>query len=465
VSAALERYDYPGGYAGRYDGVNPGGNPQPAELDKIFEDNRRTARLRIEEEAARALAVEGTSTCRQMTAGHKFTLERHFDADGDYVLTRVSHQAGLEGGAYRSGDASPGLTYANAFECLPLELPFRPARVTPRPAVKGTQTAVVVGPAGQEIFTDKYGRIKAQFHWDRAGKFDADSSCWIRVATVWAGQGWGVIHIPRIGQEVVVDFLEGDPDQPIVIGSVYNADQMPPGNLPADGMVSGLQSRSTPKGAPSNFNGFRANDTKGKEHLTAQAEYDMTTLVKHDDKQTVQNDRTITVDGTHTESITGDTSISVLKGNFSHDVQTGTSLVHVKGAVTENFDATQDTTVAGDITVSSMKGDITVQAISGAMTLFAKGQVGVQSGTANVIVQAATEIKLITGASSLVMSSDGTITLSGVNVKVAGSTEVVMGTGNQTVTTNTSKVAVAGAEINSAATGLHTVAGALIKIN
>jgi type VI secretion system secreted protein VgrG len=465
VAEHLELYDYPGGYAGRFDGIDRGGGEQPAELQKIFEDNRRTARLRIQEEAAGALTAQGTGTSRQMTAGHKFTLVGHFDADGDYILTRLSHQIGLSGGGYRTGADTLGLDYSNQFFCIPASLPFRPARVTPKPTIKGTQTATVVGPSGEEIFTDKYGRIKVQFPWDRQGKYDADSSCWIRVATIWAGQGWGVIHIPRIGQEVVIDFLEGDPDQPIVIGSVYNADQMPPGSLPKEGMVSGLMSRTTPKGGASNFNGFRANDTKGKEHLNAQAEYDMTTLVKHDDTQTVNNNRTITVKGTHTEGITGDTSISVLKGNFSHDVQTGTAKVHVKGAVTEHFDATQDTTVAADITVTSSKGPITVQAMANTMDLYAQSDVGVQSGASKVVVMAATEIRLITGSSSLVMTSDGTITLSGVTVKVVGTSEASLGVGNQTVSCNTAKVAVAGAEINSAATGVHTVAGALVKIN
>src|SRR5262249_55887881 len=160
-----------------------------------------------------------------------------------------------------------------------------------KPKIAGTQTATVVGPAGEEIFTDKYSRVKVQFPWDREGKFDADSSCWIRVATIWAGKGYGVIHIPRVGQEVVVDFMEGDPDQPIIIGSVYNAENMPAAELPANKMVSGLKSANYPGGG--GFNGMVANDTKGKQALNIQAEYDRTTLVKHDDTQHVINDRTI----------------------------------------------------------------------------------------------------------------------------------------------------------------------------
>ena len=150
---------------------------------------------------------------------------------------------------------------------IPLAVPFRPQRVTPRPVVQGTQTAVVVGPAGkEEIYTDKYGRIKVQFHWDREGKHDENTTCFIRVATTWAGQNWGGISLPRIGQEVVVGFLEGDPDQPLVVGSVYNAKQMPPYDLPNGKVVSGLKS-NTHKGK--GYNEVSIDDTAGKENVAA----------------------------------------------------------------------------------------------------------------------------------------------------------------------------------------------------
>src|SRR5262249_1822677 len=151
-----------------------------------------TAGIRLQESAAAGLRVNGVSDCGQLTSGHKFALTRHFDADGEYVLTRVDHEAIFD--SYQSTGAP--MRYSNRFECLPAALPFRPPRVTPRPIVRGSQTATVVGPAGEEIFTDKYGRIKVQFHWDRQGKFDADSSCWIRVGTLSAGKGFGGINIP-----------------------------------------------------------------------------------------------------------------------------------------------------------------------------------------------------------------------------------------------------------------------------
>src|SRR5678810_991444 len=155
----------------------------------------------MQQEALASLRIQGASGCAHLVAGHKFSLSRHFNADGSYLLTGVTHIATQN--AYRS--EADIFNYQNSFTCIPAALPFRPPRVTPRPFVQGTQTAVVVGPAGEEIFTDKYGRVKVQFHWDREGKNDVNSSCWIRVTTMWAGKQWGMIHIPRIGQEVVVD--------------------------------------------------------------------------------------------------------------------------------------------------------------------------------------------------------------------------------------------------------------------
>src|SRR5262249_48662177 len=149
--------------------------------------------------------------CGQLVGGHRFTLTRHFNANGPYVLTAVQHSAKVP--ANHSGNGSAAFFYANTFTCIPAALPYRPAAQTPRPVLHGTQTAVVVGPKGEEIFTDKYGRVKVQFPWDRQGKRDADSSCWIRVGTTWAGKQWGFLQIPRVGQEVVVAFEEGDPDR------------------------------------------------------------------------------------------------------------------------------------------------------------------------------------------------------------------------------------------------------------
>ncbi len=275
----FEIYDYPGCYAQRFDGIQPIGGPRPEDLKHIFEDRDRIIRIRMEEEETATLDIEGTSDCGNFSPGHKFTLKRHFDADGKYLLTYVEHDARQ---SIRPDDDDRPFTYENRFHCVPDELPFRPRRVTIRPVIASVQTATVVGPPGEEIFVDKYGRVKVQFHWDREGKKNADSSCWIRVAQVWAGKGWGGFFWPRIGHEVVVTFEEGDPDQPLIIGSVYNADNMPPFVLPLYKKVGGLKSATVHGSPKENFNGVVFYDEDGHEHLAIHSERNLSMHAEFD---------------------------------------------------------------------------------------------------------------------------------------------------------------------------------------
>ena len=296
----LEIYEYPGGFAQRFDGVDPNGGPRPADLKRIFEDRDRTVRIRMEQEDANALEIRGVSDCGNFSAGHKFALERHFNADGQYLLTRVEHDAKMLG--YRSTE-HPEFSYKNLFNCVPAALRFRPQRVTPEPVISGMQTATVVGPQGEEIYCDKYGRVKVQFHWDREGKKDANSSCWVRVAQVWAGKGWGAFFWPRIGHEVVVIFEEGDPDQPLIIGSVYNAENLPPFRLPAAKKFGGIKSATVHGTSKSNYNGVVFVDEQGKEHMSLHserhmvinAEYDVSYTTGRHIGQRVPGARTVTV--------------------------------------------------------------------------------------------------------------------------------------------------------------------------
>ncbi len=346
---ALEVYDYPGRYAGRFDGIDRGGSERRAELEKIFEDSQRTVRLRMEEETAAGLVIQGAGSCRQFVSGHRFTLERHFNADGAYVLTRVAHSAGASGGL-RSGEQGT-LEYRNQFTCIPLTMPFRPARTTPRPRVEGTQTAVVVGPKDEEIFVDKYGRVKVKFRWDRDPKKDADSSCWVRVAQSWAGKRYGAFAWPRVGHEVIVAFLEGDPDQPIVVGSVYNADHMPPHELPKTKMVSGLRTNSTPGGG--GYNGILFDDTKGKEKVTIHGQHDMDTTVEHDQTTTVRNDRKDEIKINDSETVGQNQTIEV----------GADQKLTVKAKQTIDVTADQTTTVGGKQTID-VTGDIEITSAS-----------------------------------------------------------------------------------------------------
>lgn len=365
----LEIYDYPGGYAQRFDGISPGGGDRASDVQKIFEDNKRTVGLRMQEEAAAGVVIDGAGQCRRLVAGHKFRLKDHYDGDGSYVLTSIQHSARLDA-ELRSGE-SGGFIYENSFTCIPAALPFVPRRATPRPVVHGTQSAVVVGPSGEEIFTDKYGRVKVQFPWDREGKMDADSSCWIRVGSIWAGKNWGAIHIPRIGQEVIVAFEEGDPDRPIIVGSVYNADQMPPYVLPDNKTQSGIKSRSTLQGTPDNYNEIRFEDKKGSEQLLIHAEKDQdievendethwvgrdrkktidndeTTNVKHDRTETVGNNETITVKGARTETVTGNETVSIKQGNRAVTLDMGNDALTIKmGNQTTKLDLGKSSTEA-----------------------------------------------------------------------------------------------------------------------
>jgi type VI secretion system secreted protein VgrG len=416
ASEPLEIYDFPGGYAVRFDGINPSGGEQPDRLQKILDDNKRTVKLRMEAEAVQSLTVHGSSGCRNFVAGHKFTLERHFDADGDYVLVAVTHDASMVN-PYRTGSNGADLHYSNIFTCIPYQLPYRPPRRTPKPFVQGVQNALVTGPPGEEIFPDKYGRVKVQFYWDRQGKKDANSSCWLRVGTLWAGKGWGSINIPRIGQEVIVAFVEGNPDEPVIVGSVWNPETMPANKLPDKKVVCGLKS-NTYKGKGSNE--MSMDDTAGKEKITIHGQYDMDTTVEHDQTDTVHNNRTITVDGVHNEKIKKDTTITILEGPYKLDVQANTHTHHVNGKVIEWYDATQETHVFNNIEITS--------------------------GNAQIILTAKEEIKLVCGASSMSLNKNGSIQLSGKNIAIKG----------------TEKVGIAGESIASEAGNDHSISGKLV---
>jgi type VI secretion system secreted protein VgrG len=270
-NSKYEIYDYPGEYG------------KKAEGDGI-------AKIRMQEEEAQYKVISGNGTARVFTSGYKFTLQDYVrkDVNGDYVLTQVQHVASV-GSTYTIGAAGGGKEgdYSNSFTCIPAKRPFRPPQVTPKPMVKGPQTAMVVGKSGEEIWTDKYGRVKVQFHWDRYGTMNESSSCWVRVSQNWAGKNWGAMFIPRIGQEVIVEFLEGDPDQPIITGRVYNAEQMPPYELPANQTQSGIKSRSSKGGSPGNFNEIRLEDKKGGEQIYIHGEKDWTIDIKNNESETI----------------------------------------------------------------------------------------------------------------------------------------------------------------------------------
>jgi len=311
-----EVYDYPGTYLQTSDG-------------------EQYASVRIDEMGTQFHTARASTNARGLTVGALLNLEHHKreDQNCEYLIVGASYSLSFED--YESLPEAGGTGYQCSFAAMPSSQQFRPKRITPKPFVQGPQTAVVVGPGGEEIYTDKYGRVKVQFHWDRRGKKDENSSCWIRVSHPWAGKGWGAISNPRIGQEVIVDFLEGDPDQPIITGRVYNAEQMPPYDLPGNQTQSGMKSRSSKGGGGANFNEIRMEDKMGSEQLFIHAEknqdievendethwvghdrkktidHDETTLVKHDRTETVDNNETITVHANRTETVDKNETITI----------------------------------------------------------------------------------------------------------------------------------------------------------
>ncbi len=303
-----EMYDYPGEYLNKGEG-------------------ERLVGMRQEEEDAPQIVVTGSSICRALCSGFRFDLKDHYrrDFNKPYVLVSVYHSA-EQGTNFLSSDGDDtSFEYGNQFQCIPYPSPFRPPRTAPVPVVHGTQTAIVVGPPGEEIYVDKYGRVKVQFHWDRDGKYDEKSSCWIRVAQDWAGKGWGSMFIPRIGQEVIVDFLEGDPDKPLITGRVYNGASMPPYSLPAEKTKSTFKTYSTKGGG--GFNELRFEDKKGSEQIFIHAEKDQDIRIKNELREfvgatsnhtveksyhiKVGTDEHLTVGGDHNQSVGGAYSLAV----------------------------------------------------------------------------------------------------------------------------------------------------------
>ena len=289
----LEIYDYPGEY-----------------IEK--DEGQRLAGIRMEEQQVRQLVIDGVSTCYGLTPGYRFDLRDHYrrDFNKSYVLTSVRHFAD-QGISYRTSpeDAAEAFEYTNYFECIPHPTPFRPPRLTPVPVVHGSQTAIVVGPSGEEIYVDKFGRVKVQFHWDRVGTYNEKSSCWVRVSQNWAGKRWGAVFMPRIGQEVIVDFLEGNPDQPIITGRVYNGDSMPPYTLPDEKTKSTIKSYSSKGGG--GFNEIRFEDKKGSEQVFLHAEKQQDNRVKQDSLEWIGGDRHLIVKKDQLEKVEGDKHLQV----------------------------------------------------------------------------------------------------------------------------------------------------------
>lgn len=257
--------------------------------------------VRREEIQAAHKRIAAAGTVRGLASGCTFKLEDfpRKDQNAEYIVLRADYR--LFDPGYRPAAYAEEETFRASLKVAPTSLTYRPPRITPRPIMRGPQTATVVGPKGEEIFTDKYARVKVQFHWDRLGKKDQNSSCFVRVSQTWAGAGWGFIQIPRIGQEVIIDFLEGDPDRPIITGRVYNGKEMPPYELPGNATQSGLKTNSSPGGG--GWNELRFEDKAGSEEVYFQAQKDHNLLIKNDRSKLVQHDQSDRIDNNAKHSV------------------------------------------------------------------------------------------------------------------------------------------------------------------
>jgi type VI secretion system secreted protein VgrG len=466
-----EMFDYPGTYLQKSDGET-------------------YASIRIGEYGAQFEHAQAATNARGIATGCLFTLEGcpRDDQNCEHLILSSSHD--LEYSQYEALPAGAGgaVDYRCQFAAMSTKEQFRPKRATPKPFVQGPQTAVVVGPAGDEIYTDKYGRVKVQFHWDRYGQKDENSSCWIRVSSPWAGKGWGGVSTPRIGQEVIVDFLEGDPDQPIITGRVYNAEQTPPFGFPAGAVISGVKS-NTHKG--SGFNEMSLDDTAGKERVFIHGQYNMDTVVEHDQTSTIHNNRTdrvdvddsesvgnnqkwdvgvnrdatiganetLTVGGNRTKSVTGNESASITGSRDATVSGSETATVTMQRTHTVGINETISVGAAQEITVGAMQA-ITVGAnqttnvganqsvdVGGNQSTSVKGTGSTKIGkdetrgvtggrsttvgkddalkvTKNLVMDAGDSVTIKTGSASIMMKKDGTITIKGKDITIDGSGKI-----------------------------------------
>lgn len=394
---SLETYSFPAGYARKYDGIDKSGGEQPANLNNIFPDIERTAQNRISALDAQHKVLNGLSDCCSLTPGYRFQLKNHPNKEFNiqYIVTSVKHEAD-QVPSYASDEKEPN-AYYNEFTCIPHgagQPEFRSPLTTPKPIMYGSQTAMVVGVAGEEISTDKYGRVKVKFHWDRDKAHDLDSSCWVRVAREIAGNKWGSMHIPRIGQEVIVDFIEGDPDQPIITGSVYNPETMPHYDLPKYKTLTYFKTRTSPDDGKG-FNELRFEDKAGKEQVFMRSQLRMDVRVRGSYYKTVGGNRQEVI-GVRADNQPGGNLAITVGGNYD---------LHVKADHYIGIDGKLNETVKGAV-VEDYQSNLYTQVKS-------KAELNAQS----ITLEALTKITLKVGGSFITVDLSG-VTISGPMVKI-----------------------------------------------
>jgi type VI secretion system secreted protein VgrG len=399
----LEVFDYPGGY----DDIAM----DAAKTATKITEGTRLAQRRIDAIESAHVSAQAVTSYRQVGVGMTFDLADHVDAGG-FLITRADYEMEFDGYEAQSDREKTGFTCR--FDAVPKAVHYQPPAVVKRPIISGPQTATVVGPAGDEITTDKYGRVKLQFRWDRVGTKNEKSSCWVRVSHPWASKQFGMIALPRVGDEVVVEFLEGNPDRPLVTGRVYNQDNMPPYVLPAQATVSGIKSQSSKGGSLDNFNELRFDDKKGSEYVWFQSEKDYHQLVKNDAFATVRND--LWTDVTK---------------NAAHQIGENYTLTVGKQA---NLKVDADTYV-------KVGGDLTM-AVVGALGLQVTDKIAIK-GEAAVALAVGAGLDIDAGA-ALKMTAGATLHIKGLGIVIDGGTTLTIKAGPSFITLGPAGVVIEG---------------------
>ena len=391
ANSKIERYVYPG-----------------IHLDGA--DGQRVAQRRQEQMSAQDAYFTAVGNTISLSSGMQVSLEaptHPMGIDGERMICTKALHSYTEPG-YRSGAVGEEQAFVGSYEFAFASVPYLPEETAFESKMPGPQTALVVGPGGDEIHCDEYGRIKVQFYWDRHGQKDENSSMYVRVAQAWAGAGWGGLFIPRIGMEVIIDFLEGDMNKPICVGCVYNADNMPPYELPGDKNWNGIKSNSTIGGG--GYNEIVFNDTKGDELFRQHAQYDMETLVLNDERRTVKNDRTTTIEHDETRTVFNDETHTIknnstytVKGNRDRVIE-GQHTHKVQSGETRNIQQGQSNTISGGRTTSVTGSDAS-------------------SSTQDMTFESNTKIELKVGGSTITMDQTS-IKLSAMSIDVAASADL-----------------------------------------
>jgi type VI secretion system secreted protein VgrG len=414
----LELYDYPG----CYDDTDTG-------MDR--------ARVHLQEAATLQDRAFGTSTCARFVPGFTFKLKEHDrqDIDGEYLLVELHHEGKQPQSLEEHSTDDQGAHYLNKILAIPSSVTFRPERCTPPARVKGAQTAIVVGPKKEEIYTDEYGRVKVQFHWDLSDTPDEQRTCWIRVCQSMAGPGWGAMFIPRVGHEVLVDFLEGDPDRPVIVGQFYHGANLPPYKLPDAKTITTLKTNTTPDGG--GFNEIRFEDKKGEEQVFLNSQGNLDIRAQVDRFENIGNDRHLVVKKNKFDTIEENNNLTV---NKAYQIDVGGNRGLTIGADDKKE-------VSGKLSLK-VGGDVGEE-FNGSHSEKTSGSVSIEAG-GKVVIEAGTNITLKVGGSFISIESGG------ITVKTPSTLEL-------TSDSSVEMKGAASAKVESS--GVMIVKGSLVQIN